>query len=283
MRGFRPDDHHAFGRREPCRPLDRWAGAFIQTNVVGTLALLEAALEHWRSARTGARETFRFHHVSTDEVFGSLGREGPSTRPRPTSQTRLIRPSKAASDHLVRAWHHTYGLPIVLSNCSNNYGPYQFPGEAHAADDPQRARGPARCRSTGAAKTCATGLCRGPRPRTDPHRRDRPDRRKLQRRRWSETPQHRRGARGLRDARRDRARFENRASRAAAHLRRGPSGARPALCNRRRRRSAANSVGRPRALRDGSAQDRRMVPREPRMVDTHPLRPEPPRAPGSVA
>lgn len=100
---------------------------FIDTNVRGTFVLLEAALNYFRSLQPDARARFRFHHVSTDEVFGSLGAEGlfdEDSAYRPNSPYAA---SKAASDHLVRAWHHTFGLPVVMSNCSNNYGPYQFP------------------------------------------------------------------------------------------------------------------------------------------------------------
>jgi dTDP-glucose 4,6-dehydratase len=100
---------------------------FIQTNVVGTFSLLQAALEHWRTLSGTARDEFRFHHVSTDEVFGSLGPEGFFIETTPYQPNSPYSASKAASDHLVRAWHHTYGLPTVLSNCSNNYGPYHFP------------------------------------------------------------------------------------------------------------------------------------------------------------
>ena len=101
---------------------------FVETNITGTFHLLEAALDHWRSLEGEARATFRFHHVSTDEVFGDLPFDSSTfdeTSPyRPSSPYSA---SKAASDHLVRAWHHSYGLPVVLSNCSNNYGPHQFP------------------------------------------------------------------------------------------------------------------------------------------------------------
>jgi dTDP-glucose 4,6-dehydratase len=102
-------------------------GEFIKTNIDGTYALLEAALEYWRSlpAERGAR--FRFHHVSTDEVFGSLGPEGKFSETSRYQPNSPYAASKAASDHLVRAWHETYGLPCVMSNCSNNYGPYHFP------------------------------------------------------------------------------------------------------------------------------------------------------------
>ena len=102
-------------------------GDFIQTNIVGTFALLQEALRHWRGLEGEAKARFRFHHISTDEVFGSLGADGffrEDTAYQPNSPYSA---SKAASDHLVRAWHHTYGLPVVMTNCSNNYGPYHFP------------------------------------------------------------------------------------------------------------------------------------------------------------
>jgi dTDP-glucose 4,6-dehydratase len=98
---------------------------FIQTNITGTFNMLEAARAHW-TAR-GKPETFRFHHISTDEVFGSLGAEGQFTEHTPYDPRSPYSASKAASDHLVRAWAETYGLPVVLTNCSNNYGPYHFP------------------------------------------------------------------------------------------------------------------------------------------------------------
>lgn len=100
-------------------------GAFIDTNIRGTYELLEAARAYWTAE--GRPEAFRFHHVSTDEVFGSLGAEGQFTETTPYDPRSPYSASKAASDHLVRAWHETYGLPVVLSNCSNNYGPYHFP------------------------------------------------------------------------------------------------------------------------------------------------------------
>ncbi|MEM9971744.1 MAG: dTDP-glucose 4,6-dehydratase [Pseudomonadota bacterium] len=99
--------------------------AFIQTNITGTYTLLEAARAFWTSE--GKPDTFRFHHVSTDEVFGTLGPAGLFTEDTPYDPRSPYSASKAASDHLVRAWHETYGLPIVLSNCSNNYGPFHFP------------------------------------------------------------------------------------------------------------------------------------------------------------
>jgi dTDP-glucose 4,6-dehydratase len=101
--------------------------AFVETNVVGTLGLLECARDYWRSLEGPAREAFRFLHVSTDEVYGSLGAEGKFTETTPYAPNSPYSASKAASDHLVRAFHHTYGLPTLTTNCSNNYGPYQFP------------------------------------------------------------------------------------------------------------------------------------------------------------
>ncbi|MFC3570657.1 dTDP-glucose 4,6-dehydratase [Paracoccus simplex] len=100
-------------------------GAFIETNVTGTYNLLEAARAYWMGQRRP--EGFRFHHISTDEVFGSLGETGQFTETTPYDPRSPYSASKAASDHLVRAWHETYGLPVVLTNCSNNYGPFHFP------------------------------------------------------------------------------------------------------------------------------------------------------------
>lgn len=101
--------------------------AFIETNVVGTLVMLQAALAHWTSLPRERSEHFRFHHVSTDEVFGSLGDTGYFNEETAYDPRSPYSASKAGSDHLVRAWHHTYGLPITVTNCSNNYGPYHFP------------------------------------------------------------------------------------------------------------------------------------------------------------
>jgi dTDP-glucose 4,6-dehydratase len=100
---------------------------FIQTNVVGTFTLLDVARAYFDKLPTDKRSKFRFHHISTDEVYGSLGSEGLFTEETAYAPTSPYSASKASSDHLVQAWHHTYGLPIVISNCSNNYGPYQFP------------------------------------------------------------------------------------------------------------------------------------------------------------
>ena len=102
-------------------------GAFIQTNVVGTYTLLEAARRYWMGLPEGERDGFRFQHISTDEVFGSLGDEGLFREDSPYQPNSPYSASKAGSDHLVRAWGETYGLPVVTTNCSNNYGEYQFP------------------------------------------------------------------------------------------------------------------------------------------------------------
>jgi dTDP-glucose 4,6-dehydratase len=101
--------------------------AFIQTNIVGSFVLLQEALRHYRALAAEEQAGFRFHQISTDEVFGSLGAEGLFSESSPYQPNSPYSASKAASDHLARAWHHTYGLPVVLSNCSNNYGPYHFP------------------------------------------------------------------------------------------------------------------------------------------------------------
>jgi dTDP-glucose 4,6-dehydratase len=100
---------------------------FIKTNIEGTYLLLEATLTHWQRLSPGRAARFRFHHVSTDEVFGSLGTVGKFTETTPYQPNSPYSASKAAADHLVRAWHETFGLPTVISNCSNNYGPYHFP------------------------------------------------------------------------------------------------------------------------------------------------------------
>jgi len=101
---------------------------FIETNIVGTFRLLSAALDHWRKLPADRQATFRFHHISTDEVFGDLPFDsGIFTEETAYAPSSPYSASKAASDHLVRAWHETYGLPVVLSNCSNNYGPFHFP------------------------------------------------------------------------------------------------------------------------------------------------------------
>jgi len=104
------------------------AGSFIQTNIEGTFQLLEASLHYWKSLSPEAQKAFRFHHISTDEVFGDLaGTEAKFNEETAYAPSSPYSASKAASDHLVRSWHRTYGLPVLITNCSNNYGPYQFP------------------------------------------------------------------------------------------------------------------------------------------------------------
>ena len=102
-------------------------GVFIQSNVTGTYNLLQAVRSHYDALSNERRSHFRLHHISTDEVFGSLGPEGRFSETTPYDPRSPYSSSKAASDHLVSAWHHTYGLPVVLTNCSNNYGPWQYP------------------------------------------------------------------------------------------------------------------------------------------------------------
>jgi len=102
-------------------------GEFIQTNITGTYEILEAARSYFSSLSTDKQSTFRFHHISTDEVYGDLGETGLFTEETPYEPSSPYSASKAASDHLVRAWYRTYGLPVVVTNCSNNYGPYHFP------------------------------------------------------------------------------------------------------------------------------------------------------------
>jgi dTDP-glucose 4,6-dehydratase len=100
---------------------------FVRTNVMGTAVMLEAARSYWSGLDEAAKAAFRFHHVSTDEVFGALGDDGEFTEETPYDPSSPYSASKAGSDHLVRAWGRTYRLPVVITNCSNNYGPYQFP------------------------------------------------------------------------------------------------------------------------------------------------------------
>lgn len=102
-------------------------GEFIKTNIVGTTNLLQAGTAYWKSLKGDKKDSFRFHHISTDEVYGSLGDSGMFTEQTPYSPNSPYSASKASSDHLVRAWHATYGLPVLITNCSNNYGPYHFP------------------------------------------------------------------------------------------------------------------------------------------------------------
>jgi dTDP-glucose 4,6-dehydratase len=124
---FRPDAvMHLAAESHVDRSIDG-PSAFVQTNVVGTATLLEAATAYWRTLPDAGRAAFRFLHISTDEVYGSLGEEGLFTESTPYDPRSPYSASKAASDHFVKAWHHTYGLPVLVTNCSNNYGPYHFP------------------------------------------------------------------------------------------------------------------------------------------------------------
>jgi dTDP-glucose 4,6-dehydratase len=125
--GFDPDAvMHLAAESHVDRSIDGPAD-FIRTNIVGTSVLLDAAVAHWRKLADRRAEGFRFHHVSTDEVFGALTSEGYFTEDTRYDPHSPYSASKASADHLVRAWNHTYGLPVLITNCSNNYGPHQFP------------------------------------------------------------------------------------------------------------------------------------------------------------
>ncbi|RSU53965.1 dTDP-glucose 4,6-dehydratase [Sphingomonas sp. S-NIH.Pt15_0812] len=124
---FRPDViTHLAAESHVDRSIDG-PGAFIQTNMVGTFVMLSEARAYWLGLDEQAKAAFRFHHISTDEVYGSLGDEGLFTEETPYDPRSPYSASKAGSDHLVSAWGHTYGLPVLITNCSNNYGPYHFP------------------------------------------------------------------------------------------------------------------------------------------------------------
>lgn len=125
--GFRPDRIMHLAAESHVDRSITGAADFIQTNVVGTFTLLEAARGYWNGLAGEAKDAFRFLHVSTDEVYGSLGDEGLFEESTPYDPSSPYSASKAASDHLAKAWQRTYGLPVVVSNCSNNYGPYHFP------------------------------------------------------------------------------------------------------------------------------------------------------------
>jgi len=127
VREFRPDRIMHLAAESHVDRSITGAGDFIQTNVIGTFTLLETARGYWSALEGRAKEDFRFLHVSTDEVYGSLGDEGLFTEETPYDPSSPYSASKASSDHLAKAWQRTYGLPIVVSNCSNNYGPYHYP------------------------------------------------------------------------------------------------------------------------------------------------------------
>lgn len=114
-------------RREPCGPLDRGSGCLHRDQCGWTFNLLDCVRTYWGDLGAAGKAGFRFLQVSTDEVYGSLGPTGKFTETTPYAPNSPYAASKAAADHLVRAWHHTYGLPVLMTNCSNNYGPYQFP------------------------------------------------------------------------------------------------------------------------------------------------------------
>lgn len=127
LQSFQPDVvAHLAAESHVDRSIDG-PGEFVQTNLVGTFVMLDQTLDYWRTLPENRKAAFRFHHISTDEVFGSLGEDGFFTETTPYDPRSPYSASKAGSDHLVRAWGHTYGLPVLVTNCSNNYGPYHFP------------------------------------------------------------------------------------------------------------------------------------------------------------
>lgn len=127
FREFRPDTVMHLAAETHVDHSIQSPAIFIQTNIMGTFILLEAATSYWQTLTAADQEAFRFHHISTDEVFGSLGSTGQFTESTPYAPRNPYSASKAGSDHFVRAWRHTYGLPVIVTNCSNNYGPFQFP------------------------------------------------------------------------------------------------------------------------------------------------------------
>ncbi|AQR60893.1 dTDP-glucose 4,6-dehydratase [Brevundimonas sp. LM2] len=127
LKDFRPNVvAHLAAESHVDRSIDG-PGEFVQTNLVGTFVMLNQSLGYWRTLQGDEKADFRFHHISTDEVFGSLGDHGAFTETTPYDPRSPYSASKAGSDHLVRAWGHTYGLPVLITNCSNNYGPFHFP------------------------------------------------------------------------------------------------------------------------------------------------------------
>jgi dTDP-glucose 4,6-dehydratase len=127
LEAFRPDAVVNFAAETHVDRSIDGPSLFVHTNVMGTAILLEETTAYWRKLEGLAKDAFRFHHVSTDEVFGTLGNDGVFTETTPYQPNSPYAASKAAADHLVRAWNHTYGLPVLVTNCSNNYGPWQFP------------------------------------------------------------------------------------------------------------------------------------------------------------
>ena len=240
-----------------------------QTNVVGTFALLEAARGYWRSAAAAERKArFRFLHVSTDEVYGSLGR-GPASSPRRRRyepELALFGLSKAASDHLVRAWHHTYGLPVADDQLLEQLRALPVPREADPADDPQRARGQAAAGLRRRAERARLAVRRRPRARALRGARARRAGRDLQRRRRQRAHQPRRRAGDLRRCSTSCARAATARARDADHLRHRPAGPRPPLRDRRRKIERELGWKPQETLRDRPAQDGPLVSRQRAVV-----------------
>ena len=189
---FRPDAvMHLAAESHVDRSIDG-PGEFIQTNVVGTFTLLQAALGYWRALPAAQKDAFRFHHISTDEVFGSLGDEGLFCETTAYDPRSPYSASKAASDHLVRAWHHTYGLPVVADQLLEQLRPVSLPREADPADHHQCARRPEAAGLRQGRQRARLALCRRSRPRAARGRDRGHGRRDLLRRRAQREDQSRR-------------------------------------------------------------------------------------------
>ncbi len=233
--------------------------AFIETNVLGTFNLLDCTRAYWSALDDVRKAAFRFLHVSTDEVYGSLGDTGAFTETTPYAPNSPYSASKAASDHLVRAWHHTYGLPVLTTNCSNNYGPYQFPEKliplmiAKAiAGEPLPIYGDgSNVRDWLYVEDHCRAIARvsGGRPPW----------RGLQRRRQQREDQHGGRRHPLRVARRGAARFTVSPARATQTVRHRPPRSRQALRHRRHQAQARTGLGADRDLRERHAADPELV------------------------
>ena len=228
-------------------------GAFVQTNIVGTFELLDAARVHWAGLGAEDKASFRFLHVSTDEVYGTLGDAGLFSEDTPYAPNSPYAASKAAADHLVRAWYHTYGLPVVITNCSNNYGPYQFPEKLIPLMLLNGLEGKTPAHLRGRRQRPRLALRRGPLHRHPACARARTPRREVQHRRRerADEPRDRRPA--LRSPRGSRPRGVQcrppgqgpQFLHATQDVRPRPPRARPAIRDRCIERSAGSWAGRP--------------------------------------
>ena len=250
--------------REPRGPLDpRARRDFIQTNVVGTFTLLEAARAYWQTLGGSAKDAFRFLHVSTDEVYGSLGADDPAfTETTPYAPNSPYSASKAASDHLVRAYHHTYGLPVLTTNCSNNYGPYQFPEKLIPLMILNALAGKPLPVYGDGSERARLAVRRRPLRSDPPRARARPARRDLQHRRRRRAEEYRRRARRSAHRSTSCGRAPPAGYQRADHVRHRSAGPRPALRDRRVEDRGRARLAPRESLRDWLAQDGALVPGE---------------------